>query len=49
MEVGDMLFCVSDKSGSTYAAADFAAIQNNIETLTNPEITTIWNNAVPVS
>ena len=41
MEVGDMLFCVSDKS-SAYAAADFTAIQNNIETLTTTEIDTIW-------
>lgn len=42
MEVGDMLFCVSDKSGTTYAASDFAAIQNNIETLTNTEIDALW-------
>ena len=41
MEVGDMLFCVSSKS-SAYAAADFTAIQNNIETLTTTEIDTIW-------
>lgn len=41
MEVGDMLFCVSDK-GSAYAASDFTAIQNNIETLTTTEIDTLW-------
>lgn len=48
MEVGDMLFCVSDKA-SAYAASDFAAIQNNIETLTNTEIDNLWANAVAVS
>lgn len=41
LEAGDMLFCVSDK-GSAYAAADFAAVQNNIETLTNAEIDALW-------
>lgn len=41
MEVGDMLFCVSDKS-SAYAASDFTAIQNNIETLTTTEIDALW-------
>ena len=41
LEVGDMLFCVSDK-GSAYAASDFTAIQNNIETLTTTEIDTLW-------
>lgn len=33
-EVGDMIFAVNDK-GSSYAAADFAVIQNNITTITN--------------
>lgn len=41
LEAGDMLFCVSDK-GSAYAASDFAAVQNNIETLTNAEIDALW-------
>lgn len=41
LEAGDMLFCVSDK-GSAYAAADFSAVQNNIETLTNAEIDALW-------
>ena len=41
LEAGDMLFCVSDK-GSAYAAADFSAVQNNIETLTNTEIDALW-------
>ncbi len=41
MEVGDMLFCVSDKS-SAYSASDFTAIQNNIETLTTTEIDALW-------
>lgn len=41
LEAGDMLFCVGDKS-SAYAAADFAAVQNNIETLTNAEIDALW-------
>lgn len=44
LEAGDMLFCVSDK-GSSYAAADFAAVQNNIETLTNSEIDALWTAA----
>lgn len=42
MEVGDMLFCVKDKTGTTYAASDFTAIQNNIETLTTTEIDALW-------
>lgn len=41
LEAGDMLFCVSDK-GSAYAAANFSAVQNNIETLTNAEIDALW-------
>lgn len=44
LEAGDMLFCVGDK-GSAYAAADFAAVQNNIETLTNSEIDALWTAA----
>ena len=48
LEAGDMLFCVSDKS-SAYAASDFTAVQNNIETLTTTEISTLWTNAVAVS
>ena len=44
LEVGDMVFCVSNK-GSAYAAADFSAIQSNIEVLSNGEIDTLWNNA----
>lgn len=44
LEAGDMLFCVSDK-GSAYAASDFTAIQNNIETLTTTEIDALWTAA----
>ena len=40
-EIGDMVFCVSDKA-SVYSADDFAVIQNNIETITTNEIDTIW-------
>ena len=48
MEVGDMLFAVLDK-GSSYSASDFTAVQNNIETLTTTEVSTLWANAVAVS
>ena len=39
-EAGDMIFCVSDYS-SSYKAADFSVVQNNIVTITNAEIDTI--------
>ena len=39
-EAGDMIFCVSDYS-SSYKAADFSIVQNNIVTITNAEIDTI--------
>lgn len=40
LEVGDMLFCVSDKDG-TYKAADFTAVQNNIVEMTTDEVDAI--------
>ena len=43
-EVGDMIICNTD--GTTANNAHWDVIQSNIEALTNPEITTIWNNAV---
>ena len=39
-EVGDMIFCVSDRA-SAYSASDFSVIQNNLITITNAEIDTI--------
>lgn len=39
-EVGDMIFAIADK-GSSYSAADFSVVQNNIVTITNGEIDTI--------
>ena len=39
-EAGDMIFCVADYS-SSYKAADFSIVQNNIVTITNAEIDTI--------
>lgn len=41
-EVGDMIFCVSNR-GSTYSASDFNVVQNNLDiiAITNTEIDTI--------
>lgn len=41
-EVGDMIFCTSDR-GSSYSAADFSIVQNNLDlaAITNGEIDTI--------
>ena len=50
-EAGDMVW-VRDSGTYTTSAGlgdHIDIIQSNIDTLTNPEITTIWNNAVPVS
>lgn len=41
-EVGDMVYCVSDK-GSAYAASDFTVVQNEMDVLTNTEIDAIVN------
>lgn len=40
LEVGDMLFCVEGK-GSSYAAADFTAVQNNLVEMTTAEVDAI--------
>lgn len=40
LEVGDMLFCVNDK-GSSYAASDFTAVQNNLVEMTAEEVDAI--------
>ena len=50
-EAGDMVWI---RDSGTYTTSSSLGdhidiIQSNIDTLTNPEITTIWNNAVPVS
>lgn len=41
-EIGDMIFCVTDR-GSSYSAADFSVVQNNLDlaAITNGEIDTI--------
>lgn len=41
-EVGDMVYCVSDKD-SAYAASDFTVVQNEMDVLTNTEIDAIVN------